>query len=476
MKILMIVLTAVLTISFFTGCQPTPDEPVVIQKDMEQMIEKAQQTPEASEMQQSILAERLGAPERLKLELADKKGMLAVHVDADVVIPEAGAVATARVDKQAFSQETADRLMALLLEGQTLYEPEEYWQRTKAEIQERLVQLYAMQAGTIPADVDGSVEESIKTAERQLAAAPEERIRIHAQTTLHKRDMGDMPGEPYDFIEGVAEMDGVPAYFTVENRMDRNKINATFYRDMNARRYYMSLNELDGKLQVDETQIDAGIDAAAAQAQADALVEALGQGDIMVCAAVEPAVSFGAEPAMPEGTASLKNVPAAWIVRYVRTLGGVPITYTGETGTHLESEENYAPPWQYEAITMIIDGTGIQEFNWNSPYTEPEIVTGDTNLLSFAEVQQVFEKMILINNSAYEIGLQINISSVQLGLMRVTNPERRDSGLLIPVWDFFGSITVLPDDEEPYLFGRADDSLLTINAIDGSIIDRGLGY
>jgi len=283
-----------------------------------------------------------------------------------------------------------------------------------------------------------------------------------------------MPREPYDYIEGVVEMDNIPAYFVVENSMDRNEINATFYRNMNARRYYMSLSELEGKLQVDETQLDTGIDAVTAQAQTDALVEALGQRD-MVCACVEAAVSFGAEPAMPEGE-SLKDVPAAWIVRYVRVLNGVPVTYTRETGSNLESEENYAPAWQYEAITVIIDSTGIQEFNWNSPYTEPEIVTNDTNLLSFAEVQQVFEKMMLINYSAYEIGMQIDISSVQLGLKRVTNSEERDAGVLIPVWDFFGRITALPDDGEPYLFGRADDSLLTINAIDGSIIDRGLGY
>jgi hypothetical protein len=464
-------LGALLALALLAGCQPTPELPVVIQKDMEQMIEKAQEsdghfvTPTAME-----------GPPTYQTELISAKGNVIVRVDADVVIPTVDAVPTARVDKQAFSQETADKLMALLLKGHTLYELEGYLQRTKAEIQERLVQLYAMQAGTIPADVDGSVEENIETAERQLASAPEERIRIPAQTTFHKRDMGDMPGEPYDYIEGVAEMDGVPAYFAVENRMDRNEINATFYRDMNARRYYMSLSELEGKIQVDESQLDTGIDAAAAQAQADALVEALGQGDIMVCADVEPSVSFGAEPAMPEGSMSMEGVHAAYIVRYVRVLNGVPITYTGKTGTHLESEENYAPPWQYEAITMIIDGTGILEFNWNSPYTEPEIVTANTSLLPFDHISSVFEKMVLVQYAWYEEGaMELDIDSVQLGLMRVTNTERRDSGLLIPVWDFFGSMTAVPDDGDPYLWG-ANDSLLTINAIDGSVIDRGLGY
>ena len=140
------------------------------------------------------------------------------------------------------------------------------------------------------------------------------------------------------------------------------------------------------------------------------------------------------------------NLPTAHIVRYVRMAEGVPITYTSDTGTRLETEENYAKPWPYEAISVVIDDTGIIEFNWTSPYTDPEIITEDTNLLPFSDIQNTFEKMIMVKYSYVEEGaLQLDINSVHLGLMRVTNPEQRDSGLLIPVWDFFGTITMMPE-------------------------------
>ena len=41
MKRLTTMILAVIACTFMLGCQPTPDSPVVIQKDLEQMIEKA---------------------------------------------------------------------------------------------------------------------------------------------------------------------------------------------------------------------------------------------------------------------------------------------------------------------------------------------------------------------------------------------------------------------------------------------------
>jgi hypothetical protein len=52
-----------------------------------------------------------------------------------------------------------------------------------------------------------------------------------------------------------------------------------------------------------------------------------------------------------------------------------------------------------------------------------------------------------------------------------------DTGLLIPVWDFRGYEYVSGDIEGSYLVeSNGYKSFLTINAIDGSIIDRSSGY
>lgn len=53
------------------------------------------------------------------------------------------------------------------------------------------------------------------------------------------------------------------------------------------------------------------------------------------------------------------------------------------------------------------------------------------------------------------------VSKITLGYMRVRSMNAPDTYELIPVWDFF---------EGEF------DSLLTVNAIDGTIIDRDYGY
>ena len=45
--------------------------------------------------------------------------------------------------------------------------------------------------------------------------------------------------------------------------------------------------------------------------------------------------------------------------------------------------------------------------------------------------------------------------------MRVLEPDSLDSGVIIPVWDFYGP---------------SGETYLTINAIDGTVIDRQYGY
>lgn len=70
----LIVLSLCATI-LLAACQPTPEKQVVIQKDMEQMIEKAQKTPGITqEAAQGGLRERLGAPQRYTADIVDKSG------------------------------------------------------------------------------------------------------------------------------------------------------------------------------------------------------------------------------------------------------------------------------------------------------------------------------------------------------------------------------------------------------------------
>ncbi|MHB1313927.1 MAG: DUF6034 family protein [Christensenellales bacterium] len=79
---------------------------------------------------------------------------------------------------------------------------------------------------------------------------------------------------------------------------------------------------------------------------------------------------------------------------------------------------------------------------------------------------------------AYSETTQVHVTSVQLGYMRVRVKDAQDEYMLIPVWDVYGY-----NDEMSQINGKPKinpqyfiETLLTINAADGSVIDRNLGY
>lgn len=72
---------------------------------------------------------------------------------------------------------------------------------------------------------------------------------------------------------------------------------------------------------------------------------------------------------------------------------------------------------------------------------------------------------------------EIIIKEVRLGYMRVKDRETLSEGTLVPVWDFFGSWTTTGGSfTQPLVFEDSYTSLFTINAMDGTVIDRDLGY
>lgn len=67
-----------------TGCQPTPEQPVVEKKDTEQMLEQAQ-----GEASSSGMAALGAIEEKAVYEAVEADGMLKVSADAKVTLPDA---------------------------------------------------------------------------------------------------------------------------------------------------------------------------------------------------------------------------------------------------------------------------------------------------------------------------------------------------------------------------------------------------
>ena len=100
-------------------------------------------------------------------------------------------------------------------------------------------------------------------------------------------------------------------------------------------------------------------------------------------------------------------------------------------------------------------------------------------MMSFPEIADIFEQMIQIQHTdiTYLEHSDLEIDRVTLGYTRIYDPGADNTtGLLVPVWDFFGTETDQYDADTTYINSDPRASFMTINAVDGTIISRSLGY
>ena len=99
-------------------------------------------------------------------------------------------------------------------------------------------------------------------------------------------------------------------------------------------------------------------------------------------------------------------------------------------------------------------------------------------MLSFDEVMDIFRTMMPIRYaSSYDDRLEIfEISDIRLELVRVLEQNAQNSGLLVPVWCFYGTNHEEAKNDSNWQDVETYSCWLMINAIDGSIIDPQKGY
>ena len=94
---------------------------------------------------------------------------------------------------------------------------------------------------------------------------------------------------------------------------------------------------------------------------------------------------------------------------------------------------------------------------------------------------KIYEQMMEISNAnmlEYSSSYTVHIKRIQLGYTRIYDPTvDSTTGVMVPVWDFFGGSD---SENQEYIDKNSGEhskqSFLTVNAVDGTIIDRGLGY
>lgn len=165
----------------------------------------------------------------------------------------------------------------------------------------------------------------------------------------------------------------------------------------------------------------------------------------------------------------------AYCFFYTRTVGGVPITYADYSHVTTEFLDTaMAPAPGQEYITLAIHQDRIVNFIWQDPYEIGERIPGDTALLPFEKIMDIFGRIAPLSVQFTETSTGNNgmhITEIRLGYMPVLCEDNPNQWELRPVWDFMGS-RILPLET----YDTPCYSLLTLDAREGTVIDRNYGY
>lgn len=441
------------------------------------------------------IAEQVQAPEHYAADFS--AGNITVKVDAPVVIPAGEGFKTYRVKARPFEQEDYDRVNHVLLKDAGLWERDmdamsasngltreeiEQWITQRESSIEEATALGEEAVKVYEAKIGKSIavqQEEVEKMKSILVNALEEPVIVEVPAVVTV-DTGAKQGrdEEAGWLLGYATMDGEDYAVSVHNVLKEDWRWNTFevVKEDEGIGYFANYYSFSGL--TDEQKEKAGFSVDEVRDKAVEAVAAMGFTDFVLSGEEYYAVYEN-----EENFASIQDAVrrVAYGFHFTRSLEGIPVTYTVAPGTTmLDDGENVV--WPYENLTLVCNEEGIVNFVWGNPYEVEKVSDEYLFLLPFAEIQNIFQEMIikkyqdwLTNDGDMKIDFQIH--EIRLGYMRVREKGNAQEATMVPVWDFFGTQKITYDDTESFAdINPVLDSKITINALDGTIIDRESGY
>ncbi len=505
-----------LSAGILAGCQETPKESIVKEKgadsiknyeSMENEEEDAEtgENGEENSKEEGALREIIGAPEHYANQASYEDGGLVIDTDAEVILPEASSLNTYAVSAKEVNQDLIDQFTKAFFEGDKVYHMYSYTQWTKADYQEDITRLkkYKAEGNLDPyeygTDENGelyfNIDELIARDEEEMKEAPDEVIKEEVKPAFGleymdgKGDDAQMAVDEHSFW-GIVETDhgnysyhidyGLAPNIVVKISKEREDLpDPREFSDWAEGRY-----QLDGEgnhygnISEESMKKLANISLENAQKTAEEAVDKLGW-DWKVYG-WDYALFHHGENGINEDTV----LDGGYSFYFTRIVDGVPLTFTDDYGGGLEDMDSTLEPWSYERCDVIVGDDGIQQVEIYNPYDVGEVKTKNVKLMDFDSIIKIYEQMMEVSNadiSKYEAQRTYHVKKIVLGYSRIYDPTAdNDTGLLVPVWDFFGGFDVENLESDEYNSKNSGEhsrqSFMTINAIDGTVIDRGLGY
>lgn len=500
-RVIAIGLCAVTMVSF-AGCQKSPDSSIVVNKDLDKLIEQAENT-----VEDGLILEQ--EYDTYQTTVEDKSLGVKVNVDAKVDVPRADKMSVLRVGKQEVTQELLDAIRKELLGDTVLYDGEVLRRSTKSELEEQ-ISLVRNELKYIEDGGDKDKEkykesykrnqEELKELEKRYNTASKDvsfkgAEKVEKFQSIEEKYKEDPSNEFYEWFYSL-----VPEGNTFFGASDGSDGNYSTLYAVNSEDYSNYISFRTGKHgyehmglfgftmpQPDKEYLasttvtpipdeTANLSLETAVGIADQFLEKVGINnettEFRYCEG-----GLTKEVLDIDRKYDLEGKPERtyYVLTYMRYIDGAFVN-PGGIDKFYDNRDNgiYTKKvWPTEKIEFRINDSGIVGFDYTAPLKITEVVVDKAAMKSFEDVCDIFKKMSVVTNATEYSKVQLDVERIALGYCQVSEPETFDTGLLVPVWDFVGRKIYLDDLS---MKNELNTILLTINAVDGSIIDRGLGY
>lgn len=443
-KLLFIVLA--ILIIFVSGCQPSPEADIITQKL--DVLSNSDSQMSSDKLTPSFYTETI-----------NDKGIKIIF-DATISVPDKKSFRIPKIKAEQFRDEDVTRFIDVLFKGKTpisLMNP-----LTKAQYEElyltALEDLHYMQQNPQNGVDIGILEEQVAYYMHKVETAPEsdEEIIPFPPDKLQTMRIGRVLRSSADLGRDT------PAVIEITTN------DSTAFMEFNNGPSYMDVSMSYPEL-VSASPNNIQITKLDAQKLADNLMEVIGEGRYTCSAYMVGVVS---NAGLYDTIDDYKQQCHRFV--YTEVIDGIPVTFTEKLHT-ASPEEGYnnVPVWSYVAV--CVDDGGIAGVRWEGNNEVIGFEQQDMPIISFASIINTAKQNLDFTyawSEEYKIR-EIMISEIILGYMPILQKNNNEHNIVVPVWDFFGVIQYEAGEWNEH---AGYNSLLTINALDGTIINRDLGY
>lgn len=490
---------------FTTACQKTPKTNAVVNKEGQATLVKDNATKDDG----TLIRTRLDVPETVQQEIECNNDYTRITIDANVVVPEISAIPVYSVRKADMSEAFVQRWAEGFFEDGKIRRVHGYWEDGYIESEYTQDELYAMienETMYLESRKDGTgnddeidlqiVKDNLEEYARLLLNAPEElpydkevdyTFGEFVSEEGFDADDGSLSiwNKTYNCIflsgehnereyEMAAFKDGINGTIRItlgngEELFD-SKIrtgNLQFYADNSSRENSCKVTYEEAVDLCDEFLADMGISNMKAKYSQTAYVTS----------------TYGMTDAFEEEEGK------GWLIYYYRDYGRIGDSYMGDIqDTWMNTDfwwggigdyepvyaqmkgEFYLPegheiPTLKEKISFLVSDDGIVAMEYQNPMEEVKQLAENVELLSFDKVLDsayAYLEVMYDDEGTAAKQKSTTIGQIELNLARVQNPNAENEFTMLPVWDFRRK--------------GSNQVLVTVNAIDGSILNRDTGY